>query len=123
KDLFNRKKIIAIILFVLLYKFGDAFALSLMSFFLLKVLGFSLTTVGVAHKTFGLFATIIGAFVGGILMTRLSIWRALLLFGLLQAFSNLMFMFLAIAGKSYGLMVSSIFIEAFCSGMGTAAFV
>ncbi len=123
KDFFKRKKIIAILLFILLYKFGDAFALSLMSFFLLKGLGFSLTAVGVAHKTFGLFATITGAFVGGILMTRLSIWCALLLFGILQAFSNLFFMFLAIAGKSYLWMVSSIFIEAFCSGMGTAAFV
>lgn len=122
-NLFKRDRVIVIMLFILFYKFGDALALALMSNFLLKGIGFSLTTVGVAHKTFGLFATIIGAFVGGALLTRLSLFRALLLFGVLQAFSNLMFMFLALAGKSYSLMVTSIFIEAFCSGMGTAAFV
>lgn len=122
-NLFKRDRVMVIMLFILFYKFGDALALALMSNFLLKGIGFSLTAVGVAHKTFGLLATIIGAFVGGALLTRLSLFRALLLFGVLQAFSNLMFMFLAMAGKSYSLMVTSIFIEAFCSGMGTAAFV
>ncbi len=122
-NLFKRDRVIVILLFILFYKFGDAVALALMSNFLLKGLGFSLTAVGVAHKTFGLLATIMGAFVGGALLTRLSLFRALLLFGLLQAFSNLMFMILAMAGKNEFLMVTSIFIEAFCSGMGTAAFV
>lgn len=121
-NLFKRDRVVVIMLFILFYKFGDAVALALMSNFLLKGIGFSLTAIGVAYKTFGLLATIIGAFVGGALLTRLSLFRALLLFGMLQAFSNLMFMFLALAGKSYFLMVTSIFIEAFCSGMGTAAF-
>ncbi|MCE3238471.1 MAG: hypothetical protein K0R24_1452 [Gammaproteobacteria bacterium] len=121
-NLFKREKIGIIILFIMFYKFGDAVALALMSNFLLHGLGFSLTAVGVAHKTVGLFATIAGAFLGGALLTRVSLFRALFLFGLFQAFSNLMFMFLAIVGKNDVLMVSSIFIEAFCSGMGTAAF-
>ncbi len=122
-NLLTRDRVILIFLFVLLYKFGDAFALALMSNFLLKGVGFSLTTVGLTFKTFGLFATVLGGFTGGALLTRMSLFRALLLFGLLQAFSNLMFMFLAIAGKNYSILASSIFIEAFCSGMGTAAFV
>ncbi len=122
-NLLKRDRIIFILLFILFYKFGDAFALALMSNFLLKGVGFSLTQVGLTFKTFGLVATVLGGFIGGALLTRMSLFRALLAFGLLQAFSNLMFMFLAIAGKSYGLMVASIFIEAFCSGLGTAAFV
>lgn len=121
-NLLTRDRLILILLFILLYKFGDAIALALMSVFLLKGVGFSLTTVGLTHKTFGLLATILGAFAGGALMTRISLFKALLWFGLLQAFSNLMFVFLALAGKNYGLMAASIFIEAFCSGMGTAAF-
>lgn len=123
KDLMTRDKIILIILFIMFYKFGDAVALALMSNFLLHGLGFTLTDVGIAFKTFGFFATIVGAFTGGALLTRMPLFRALLLFALLQAFSNLMFMFLAMAGKNYFIMFSSIFIEAFCSGMGTAAFV
>ena len=121
-NLLKREKIGIIVLFIMFYKFGDAVALALISNFLLHGLGFSLTTVGLAHKTVGFFATIAGAFFGGVLLTRLSLFRALFLFGLLQAFSNLMFMVLAIVGKNYIVMASSIFIEAFCSGMGTAAF-
>lgn len=121
-NLLTRDRLIIILLFILFYKIGDAIALALMSNFLLQGVGFSLTTVGLTFKTFGLFATILGAFAGGALMTRVSLFNALLWFGLLQAFSNLMFMFLAIAGKNYGIMAASIFIEAFCSGLGTAAF-
>lgn len=121
KDLLRRESIGIILLFVIFYKIGDALALSLMSNFLLHGLGFSLTDVGIAYKTFGLFATILGAFAGGMWMTRLNLYWALLLFGLAQAFSNLLFMLLAYAGKSYLLMTSAIFIESFCSGMSTAA--
>lgn len=121
-NLLTRNRLIIILLFIMFYKFGDALALALMSNFLLKGVGFSLTTVGLTFKTFGLFATILGAFVGGALMTRITLFNALLWFGILQAFSNLMFMFVAIAGNNYPIMASSIFIEAFCSGLGTAAF-
>ncbi|MCD6038912.1 MAG: hypothetical protein K0S27_312 [Gammaproteobacteria bacterium] len=122
-NLVKRERIIIILLFITFYKFGDAVALALMSNFLLKGIGFSLTTVGMTYKTFGLLATILGAFVGGAWLTRLNLFRALLFFGILQAFSNLMFMFLAMVGKNEIWMVTSIFIEAFCSGLGTAAFV
>ena len=64
----------------------------------------------------------LGAFVGGLILTRWNIYRALLWFGLAQAFSNLMFVVLALAGKQFALMATSIFIENFCSGLSTAAF-
>lgn len=120
-DLLKREKILAILLFVVFYKFGDALALTLMSNFLLKGLGFSLTDVGLVFKTAGLFATILGAFTGGILLTRINLFNGLLIFGLAQAFSNLMFMLLAYVGKDFALMASSLFIESFCSGLSTAA--
>lgn len=121
KDLLKRDSIGLILLFVVFYKIGDALALSLMSNFLLHGLGFSLTDVGVAFKTVGLFATILGAFAGGLWLKRLNLYQALIWFGLAQAFSNLTFMLLAYVGKSYLVMASSIFIESFCSGLSTAA--
>lgn len=120
-DLLQREKIILLLLFILFYKFGDALALSLMTNFLLHGLGFSLTEVGLAYKVVSFIATIFGAFVGGVFLTRWTIYRALLLFGLAQAFSNLMFVVLAIVGKHFLLMSVSIFIENFCSGLSTAA--
>ena len=123
RDLLQRESIFLIVLFVLFYKIGDALSLALMSNFLLRELGFSLTEVGIAFKLFGLIATIFGAVLGGILLTRINLFHALLAFGLLQAFSNLLIVLLALVGKNYLLMVSTIFVESFCSGMGTAAFV
>lgn len=122
-NLLSRDKILLILLFILLYKIGDALALALMSNFLLRGLGFTLTDVGIAFKVGGLIATILGAFIGGIFLIRMSLIRALLVFGLLQAFSNLMFVFLSMIGPNFSFMVASIFIEQFCSGLSTAAFV
>jgi PAT family beta-lactamase induction signal transducer AmpG len=122
-DLFKRDAIGLLLLFVIFYKLGDALALSLMSNFLLHGLGFSLTQIGVAYKMSGLIATIVGTFSGGILLVWLGLYRSLWFFGIAQACSTLIFVLLAIIGKNIGFMVFSIFIENFCSGMGTAAFV
>lgn len=123
KDLLSRKKIAYILLFIMIYKVGDALALALMSNFLLGKLGFTLTEVGIAFKIFGLIATLLGVFIGGLLLVRVNIFYALIGFGLLQAFSNATFILLAIIGKNYYLMISCVFIESFCSGLSTAAFV
>jgi PAT family beta-lactamase induction signal transducer AmpG len=123
KNLWKKDRILFILLFVILYKIGDALALSLMSNFLLRGLSFSLTDVGIAFKTVGIIGTLIGALLGGIILIRISLFQALLLFGVLQALSNLMFMLLALTGKNEVLMVSSIFIEQCCSGMSTTAFI
>ncbi len=120
-DLIKRDKILLVLLFLIFYKIGDALALQLMTNFLLHGLGFTLTQVGLAYKTVSFVATISGAFVGGVILTRINIFRGLLLFGVLQAFSNFMFVLLAYVGKNFALMAVSIFIENFCSGLSTAA--
>jgi MFS transporter, PAT family, beta-lactamase induction signal transducer AmpG len=120
-DLLQRDKIFLILLFIIFYKIGDALALQLMTNFLLHGLGFTLTEIGFAYKILSFIATILGAFVGGAILFHWNIYRGLLVFGLAQAFSNLMFAWLAIAGKVFSLMAASIFIENFCSGLSTAA--
>lgn len=121
KTLWQKEKIIWILLFIMFYKLGDALALSLMTNFLLHGLQFSLIEIGLAYKSMSIIATILGAFVGGLFLTRWSIYKALLVFGIAQALSNGMFILLALVGKSFILMASSIFIENFCSGLSTAA--
>lgn len=112
-DLMQREKIILLLLFLVFYKFGDALALQLMTNFLLHGLGFTLTEMGVAYKVVSFIAMASGAFIGGIILTRWNIYRGLLVFGLAQAFSNLMFVILALVGKNFTLMAASIFIENF----------
>lgn len=120
-ELLNREHIIAIFLFVILYKIGDAFALSLITPFLLHGLGFTLAEVGLVYKSVSFIAMVSGGFVGGVLLLRWSIYRALMVFGIAQAISTLLFVILALSGKQFGLMAFTVFIENFCSGLSTAA--
>lgn len=122
ENLWQRLPLVWICLFIILYKLGDAFALTLTTPFLLRGLHFSLTEIGVVVKGVGLLATLIGVFLGGGLMNKLGMFRALMFFGILQAISNLFFMLLAIVGHNVGLMTTAIFIEQLCGGLGTAAF-
>lgn len=123
KEFFSRRGAWLLLLLIVLYKLGDAFAGSLTTAFLIQGPGFSATEVGAINKAMGLAATIMGALLGGAWMIQLGLYRALLLFGILQAVTNLGFMALAIAGKSYPLMVTAVAAENLCGGMGTAAFV
>ena len=123
KELLGRGAIVWLLLLIVLYKLGDAFAGSLTTAFLIRGLGFSPSDVGIVNKAFGLLATIVGALSGGAFMARLGLLRSLLIFGLLQALSNLMFVLLAWSGKNYGAMVAAVGVENLSGGMGTAAFV
>ncbi len=122
-DFFNRNNAWLLITLIILYKLGDAFAASLTTTFLIRGVGFNPGDVGLVNKTLGLLATIIGALYGGMLMQRLSLFRALMIFGLLQAVSNFGYWLLAVTDKHLWSMASAVFIENLCGGMGTAAFV
>lgn len=123
REFFSRPGAWTLLLLIVLYKLGDAFAGSLTTAFLLRGAGFSLSDVGYVNKGMGLAATIVGAIFGGALMIKLGLYRALFAFGVLQAVSNLAFMWLAASGKSYPLMMLAIGFENLSGGMGTAAFV
>jgi len=123
KEFFSRPAAISMLVLVILYKLGDAFAGTLTTAFLIRGVGFSPTDVGTINKGFGLIATLMGALVGGGLMTKMGLLGALMLFGALQAVSNLSFMVLAWIGKSYCAMIAAVGFENISGGMGTAAFV
>jgi PAT family beta-lactamase induction signal transducer AmpG len=146
RSYFSQRGAAAFLLFIVLYKLGDAFAGSLMTPFLLKAMAFGSAEVGVVNKLIGLWLTIAGALVGGALMLRLGLWRSLLVFGVLQMASNLGFWWLAVHGKGAlpGLLIPAfdwgfvqlaqptpvdggllmvVAFENISGGMGTAAFV
>jgi PAT family beta-lactamase induction signal transducer AmpG len=112
-----------LLLAIVFYKLGDAFAGALSTTFLIRGVGFSPADVGLMNKSMGLVATIVGALLGGALQARLGLWRALLLFGVLQGASNLAYWVLAVSPQSLALMGLAIGVENFTGGMGTAAFV
>lgn len=118
---FARPGAVAMLAFVMVFKLSDALAGALTTPFLLD-LGFTRTDVGAVNKAFGLVSTIVGTLIGGALVHRLGIARSLWVAAFLQAFSNLAFVGLALAGPNYAFLVGAVALENLCGGLGTAAF-
>jgi PAT family beta-lactamase induction signal transducer AmpG len=121
-DYFSRRGAIWILTFILLYKIGDTMASGITMPFYLKT-GFSMTEIGTVVKFFGTAATLLGAFLGGLLLLKLGINRGLWIFGILQALSTAGFAILARIGYNINMLSGVIAFENLSSGMGTAAFV
>lgn len=121
-EFIRRENWILVLLFVVFYKLCDAFLLALISPFLLKI-GFTLTQIAVAVKTFGIAATIVGVFIGGWMISRFGMMRSLLICCVLQMLSNLMFIYQAQVGADMNVLYATVAIENVTSGMATGVFV
>ncbi len=118
----RRPDAVWVLVFILLYKVGDLVASNMTIPFYLKM-GFSNLTIGVVVKAFGFWAIIGGGLLGGALILRIGMFRALFWFGLLQAFATASFALLTWTGPSIGWLAFVISAENLTLGMSTAAFV
>jgi PAT family beta-lactamase induction signal transducer AmpG len=111
-----------ILLFTVLYKFGEAIA-GTMSNPLYVLLGFTKVEIATVAKVYGVGATLAGVALGGILVLRLGVLRALLVSGVLQMLSNLMYMLQVHVGHDLPVLALTIGTENLTNGMGSSAFV
>ena len=111
-----------ILLFVVLYKFGDALAGVMANPFYIQI-GFTKLEIAEVAKAFGLVAIVAGGLLGGALVYRTGVMAALVICGVLQMMSNLMFALLSVVGHDLALLALTVGIENLAGGMGTAAFV
>ena len=124
-DMFRRNgaaQLAVIVLFVVLYKFGDALAGS-MSNPLYVHLGFSKVEVATVAKIYGVVATLAGVALGGLLVARIGVFAALLACGAAQALSNLLYAVQVWAGHDVAMLALTIGAENLTGGMASAAFV
>lgn len=124
-EFFQRNKpvtAIIILAFILLYKLGDAYA-GVMAYPFYYEMGFTKIEVATVSKIFGVIATVVGVFVGGLIVKRFGIMESLLGCGILQMLSNLMYAAQAIAGHDVQFLYFTIGIENLSGGMGSSAFV
>ena len=121
-EFLTRPAAAAILLFVLLYKFGDALAGTMTTPFILKI-GFTKEQLAEIAKVYGFGATMLGVFLGGYLIRAIGILKGLWICGILQALSNLMFAVQAWYGDNSLVLIMTISAENLAGGMGTAAFV
>jgi MFS transporter, PAT family, beta-lactamase induction signal transducer AmpG len=112
----------ALLCVVAVFKIGDAFANKFFTPFMLDT-GFSKTDVATIVKPLFVAGALLGAVVGGVLMARLGLLRSMLMFGISQAVTNLMYCVLALLGKSYPLMIAAVLIEHVAAAMGNIAVV
>ncbi len=111
-----------VLLFVVLYRFGDALAGGMSSAFYVQ-LGFSKLEIASVVKVFGVVATMAGIAAGGALVFRSGIGRALVGAGIFAALSNFAFTALAYAGHDLTALGAVVAVENFTSGLVSAAFV
>jgi PAT family beta-lactamase induction signal transducer AmpG len=120
-SLLGRTRALEIIAFLFLYKFGDNIAQALLRPFLVQM-GYDDFDVGIATGTIGLVGMIGGTFVGGLVTGRIGLGRALWLFGVLQAVSNLGYIWIASIEPSRPIMYLAMGFETLTQGTGTGAF-
>lgn len=116
------RRALMVLAFVAIYKLGDNVVSVMTAPFLVQI-GFSAQSIGAVRGFMGLIATVVGVLAGGAYISQIGIVRALWVFGLLQAATNLSYFALAEVGPSQSLMVLTINLEYFAQGLGTAGLV
>jgi PAT family beta-lactamase induction signal transducer AmpG len=111
-----------VLAFLFLYKLGDNMATALQTPFYID-LGFSRTQIGTVAKFSSLIAAIVGGMVGGLVMVKVSINRALWLFGFVQIASILGFAALSIVGDNLWMLGAATAFEYLGVGLGSAALI
>jgi len=123
REFFNRDGVgsaLAVLAFILLYKLGDNMAVALATPFYIDM-GFSLTEIGTIAKFSALWASIAGSIIAGLVMLKLSINRALWLFGFVQIVTILGFVWLSMIGHNPAVLFAVVSGEYLGVGMGTVA--
>ncbi len=113
---------IALLVFIGFYRVSDIVLGVIANVFFLEI-GFSKLQIAAVVKTFGLFMTIAGGFLGGLLAVRYGVMKILFLGALLTVTTNLLFMLLATAGNDITLLYLVISADNLSAGLASAAFV
>jgi PAT family beta-lactamase induction signal transducer AmpG len=121
-DFLTRDSAIVILVFVVLYKFCDAFAGAMTAPFVID-LGFSRNDYAAIVKGVGLAATLIGGFAGGALARAYPLVTSLWIGAFLQMASNLVFTWQALVGVNLWALTVTIIVENFTGAIGTVIFV
>lgn len=125
KDFFRRyglKSALLLLLLVGVYRISDI-VLGVIANVFYQDVGFTKPEIAGVVKTFGLFMTIAGGFLGGILSVRYGVTRILMLGALLSAATNLLFVALAAVGHDLGMLYLVISVDNLSAGLASAAFV
>lgn len=124
-SLLARPYMLAVLAFALTFKLGDAAMGFMVKPFWVDA-GFGASEIGLISVNVGLVLSVAGGVLGGVLTHRLGIFTALWSLGLLQALSNLGYVYAAdlaaTADVPTGVLYAASMVESFTGGLGTGAF-
>jgi MFS transporter, PAT family, beta-lactamase induction signal transducer AmpG len=112
----------SLLLFLLLFKLGEAF-LGRMSIVFYKEVGFTDAQIGTYSKLTTALVTIVCSMLGGLLNARIGIIKGLFVGGVAMSASNLMFSWIAMVGPDTRLYLATVIVDGFTGAMSTVAFV
>lgn len=122
-EFFSRPAAFEVLAFIFLFKLGDQMASDMLTPFYLNV-GYDKAQIAGVSKVFGLWATIAGGLIGGMILLKVNLVKCLWAFGILQALSTAGFSWLALLpSTSLTALALVVTFENICGGMGTAAYV
>lgn len=121
-DFLKRRGALLILLFVLLYKVGDAMGQGMLNPMIVE-LGFSDTEFIAINKVLGFWGLIVGTALAAPFMAWLGMGRALFISGLMMMVSNFFFVIVALAGHSVTWLAIAISVEQITSGIGLTVMV
>jgi PAT family beta-lactamase induction signal transducer AmpG len=122
KDFVKRPGWLVILVFILSYKFGDAFGGTMATPFY-NELGFTGVEIAAITKVWGVLAVAIGGILGGVVVARIGIFKTLMIGGILQAITNLLFSVLAMQGHDLLWLGIAVSADNLAGGVAAAAFV
>ncbi len=108
--------------FVFLFKVGEAF-LGRMSIVFYKEIGFSKSDIAIYSKTLGWITTVVFTLLGGLLVIRSGVLKAMFLAGIIMATTNFLFSILAWSDKSELLFAIAVIFDDIAAAFATVAFV
>jgi PAT family beta-lactamase induction signal transducer AmpG len=121
-DFASRPAWVVILAFVLLYKFAEAFG-GTMSTPFYRELGFTGVEIAAITKVWGIIAVALGGIFGGAIVARIGVFRTLMMGGIFQALTHLLFSVLALQGHSLLWLGIAVSADNFAGGVSSAAFV
>ncbi len=124
-DFFRRyglKTALLLLALIGLYRISDI-VLGVISNVFYQDLGFTKSEIATAVKTFGVFVSIAGGLLGGLLATRYGVMRILMLGAILSSAAQLIFIALAHAGANLVMLYIAVGADNLVAGLASAAFI
>ncbi len=121
QEFLSRRGALVIIAFIILFRLGEALAGVMVAPYY-TYLGFNRAVIAVANGPISLAMTLVGAALGGWLVARIGVGRALLLTGFFQTAALLMYPALGLFSHQPHMLIATSALESFAEGFADAAF-